>query len=60
MQAVKTQMHYARAGVITDAMRHCAEQERVDPELIRSEVARGRAIIPANIHHQSLKPTVTE
>ncbi len=58
MSQAVTQMHYARAGVITDAMRRCAEQERVDPELIRTEVARGRAIIPANIHHFSLNPIV--
>ncbi len=58
MTRIVTQMHYARAGVITDAIRHCAEQEQVDPELIREEVARGRAIIPANIHHTSLSPIV--
>ncbi|MFN7161543.1 MAG: phosphomethylpyrimidine synthase ThiC, partial [Fimbriimonadales bacterium] len=58
MSQTVTQMHYARSGVITDAMRRCAEQEQVDPELIRTEVARGRAIIPANIHHHSLKPIV--
>ncbi|MDW8152600.1 MAG: phosphomethylpyrimidine synthase ThiC, partial [Candidatus Bipolaricaulota bacterium] len=58
MSEAVTQMHYARAGVITDAMRYCAEREGVDPEFVRSEVARGRAIIPANIHHHSLKPIV--
>ena len=51
-----TQMHHARLGVITDAMRHVAEVEGIDPELVRSEVARGRMIIPANINHANLKP----
>jgi phosphomethylpyrimidine synthase len=47
----RTQMRYARQGEITDAMRFVAEREALDPELVRSEVARGRLIIPANIHH---------
>lgn len=53
-----TQMEAARQGVVTDAMRFCAERERVDPEVVREEVARGRAIIPANIHHTALQPIV--
>ncbi len=55
---VVTQMYYARQGIITEAMRFCAEREGVSPELVRDEVARGRAIIPANIHHTSLQPIV--
>ncbi len=55
---VVTQMHYARQGIITEEMRFCAEREGVEPELVRQEVARGRAIIPANIRHYSLQPTV--
>jgi len=51
-----TQMHYARRGVITEEMEYVARRERLDPELVRSEVARGRAIIPANIHHRNLEP----
>ena len=51
-----TQMHYARKGVVTDAMKYVAEVEGLEPDLIRSEVARGRMIIPANINHTSLKP----
>jgi phosphomethylpyrimidine synthase len=46
-----TQMSFARAGEITDAMRFVAEREGLTPELIRDEVARGRLVIPANIHH---------
>jgi phosphomethylpyrimidine synthase len=53
---VRTQMHYARKGVITEEMRYVARRERLDPELVRSEVARGRMIIPANIRHTNLEP----
>jgi phosphomethylpyrimidine synthase len=51
-----TQMHYARLGAITEEMEYVAVRERLTPELVRDEVARGRAIIPANIHHKSLEP----
>jgi phosphomethylpyrimidine synthase len=51
-----TQMHLARQGVITEEMEYVARRERLEPELVRSEVARGRAIIPANIHHRNLEP----
>lgn len=50
MQA-RTQMHFARRGEITPAMRRVAEREELAPELVRDEVAIGRLIIPANIHH---------
>ena len=30
----------------------------VTPEFVRSEIARGRAIIPANINHPELEPTI--
>src|SRR5438477_11590880 len=49
-------MRFARDGVVTDEMRHVAEQERLDPELVRSEVARGRMIVPANVNHPELVP----
>ena len=53
-----TQMRAARDGIITDAMRVVAEREALAPELVRSEVARGRLVIPANVHHlaRSLVP----
>jgi len=51
-----TQMHHARRGVITPEMRRVAEREAVAPEYIRDEVARGRMVIPANVHHGSLDP----
>jgi phosphomethylpyrimidine synthase len=47
----RTQMFYARRGDITGAMRFVAEREEIPPELVRDEVARGRLIIPANVHH---------
>ena len=49
-------MHYARKGIVTQEMEYVARRERLTPELIRSEVARGRMIIPANINHRSLEP----
>src|SRR6188768_836248 len=51
-----TQMHYARQGVITEEMTYVATREKVEPELVRSEIARGRLIIPANIRHTNLEP----
>ena len=51
-----SQMHLARNGVITEEMHYVAKREKLEPELIRSEIARGRCIIPANIHHRNLEP----
>ena len=51
-----SQMHYARKGVITEEMAFVAGREKIETELVRSEIARGRAIIPANINHKSLEP----
>jgi phosphomethylpyrimidine synthase len=51
-----SQMHYARQGVITEEMDYVAKREKIPAELIRSEVARGRMIIPANINHVNLEP----
>jgi phosphomethylpyrimidine synthase len=53
---VVTQMHYARKGIITEEMEFVAKRENLAPELVRSEVARGRMIIPANIRHVELEP----
>ena len=55
-QANTTQMHYARKGIVTEEMEYVARREKVDAELVRSEVARGRLIIPANINHPNLEP----
>ncbi|HEY8649149.1 MAG TPA: phosphomethylpyrimidine synthase ThiC [Candidatus Limnocylindria bacterium] len=53
-----TQLHYARRGEITPEMEFIALREGVDPELVRSEVARGRAIIPANVNHPESEPMI--
>jgi phosphomethylpyrimidine synthase len=51
MRRPLTQLHFARRGEITPAMRRVAEREALDPETVRAEIARGRLIIPANVHH---------
>jgi len=53
-----TQMHYARQGVVTPEMAYVAQRENCDPELVRSEVAAGRAIIPANVNHPETEPMI--
>jgi phosphomethylpyrimidine synthase len=51
-----TQMHYARQRLVTEEMEFVARREDVAPELVRSEVARGRMVIPANVRHDRLEP----
>jgi len=46
-----TQLESARNAKITPEMRRVAVRENVSAEFIRDEVARGRLVIPANIHH---------
>jgi phosphomethylpyrimidine synthase len=53
-----TQLHFARAGEITEEMEFIALREGMPVDLVRSEVARGRAIIPANINHPELEPMI--
>ncbi len=76
-----TQLHYARAGVVTPEMEAVALRENlraesslsaqhagqsfgaaipreITPDFVRAEVARGRAIIPANVNHPELEPMV--
>ena len=53
-----TQRAYARAGVVTREMEFVATRERCDVELVRSEIAAGRAIIPANVNHPESEPMV--
>ncbi|WP_448603376.1 phosphomethylpyrimidine synthase [Thermoleptolyngbya sp.] len=55
-QSNVSQMHFARQGVVTEEMQFVAEREQLPVELIRSEVARGRLIIPANVNHVNLEP----
>jgi phosphomethylpyrimidine synthase len=53
-----TQLHYARRGEITPEMHFIAMRENLDAELVRDEVARGRAIIPTNINHPESEPMI--
>jgi phosphomethylpyrimidine synthase len=53
-----TQMHYARKGSITPEMEFIAIREGVSQELVRDEVAQGRAIIPSNINHPESEPMI--
>lgn len=52
----RSQMHYARLGTVTGEMRHVAAEEKLTPEFVREEVARGRMVIPANVNHRDLLP----
>jgi phosphomethylpyrimidine synthase len=55
---VVTQLYYARQGLVTPEMEFIAIREGLEPEFVRSEVARGRAIIPANINHPESEPMI--
>ncbi len=54
----RSQMHYARRGIITPEMKFVALRERMAPEFVRDEIARGRAILPANINHPESEPMI--
>jgi phosphomethylpyrimidine synthase len=56
--AAATQLHYARRGDVTAEMEFVALREGLPVEFVRSEVARGRAIIPANVNHPELEPMI--
>ena len=51
-----SQMHFARKGLITEEMAYVAHKEKLSPELVRTEIAKGTMIIPANINHPELEP----
>ncbi|MDX6321203.1 MAG: phosphomethylpyrimidine synthase, partial [Propionibacteriaceae bacterium] len=53
-----TQLVWARAGIITPEMAYVAAREGVSAELVRDEVARGRAVIPANHRHPESEPMI--
>ena len=53
-----SQMHYARKRIVTPEMEFVAIRESVDPEFVREEVARGRAIIPSNVNHPESEPMI--
>ena len=67
----KTQMEYAKEGIITREMEYVAIRENqkmneifggtgteITPEFVRSEVASGRAIIPSNVNHPECEPMI--
>ncbi len=53
-----SQMHYARRGIVTEEMAYVAVREGLEAEFVRTEIAEGRAIIPANIRHTELEPMI--
>ncbi|MEG1616877.1 MAG: phosphomethylpyrimidine synthase ThiC [Bacteroidales bacterium] len=64
-----TQLYYARQGIITPEMEYVAIRENqnlhelgleshITPEFVRSEIAAGRAIIPANVNHPEAEPMI--
>lgn len=64
-----TQMAYAKKGIITPEMEYVAIRENMNceelgidthitPEFVRSEIAAGRAVIPANINHPEAEPMI--
>jgi phosphomethylpyrimidine synthase len=53
-----TQLFHARQGEVTPEMAYVAAREGLPEEFVRTEVERGRAIIPANINHTELEPMV--
>jgi len=57
-EGVATQLAWALAGIITPEMRYCAAREGLPAELIRDEVAAGRAVIPANHRHPESEPMI--
>ncbi|MFI0352081.1 phosphomethylpyrimidine synthase ThiC [Actinomadura sp. 9N407] len=53
-----TQRAYARQGEITPEMEFVALREGVEPEFVRSELAAGRAVLPANVNHPEIEPMI--
>jgi phosphomethylpyrimidine synthase len=53
-----TQMHFARRGEATPEMEFIAIRENLPVEEVVSEIARGRAIIPANVNHPESEPMI--
>jgi len=51
-----TQLAYARRGEITREMEFVAVREGLAPELVRDEIAAGRAVLPANVNHPESEP----
>jgi phosphomethylpyrimidine synthase len=58
VEGAATQLAWARAGIVTQEMQFIAAREGLDVELVRAEVARGRAVIPANHLHPEAEPMI--
>lgn len=48
---MKTQLDYAKAGIVTEEMKQAAIGEPVSPEQMRQLIAAGRAVLPKNRNH---------
>jgi phosphomethylpyrimidine synthase len=55
---IVTQLHYARRGEITPEMEFVAAREGVPAQLVRDEIAQGRAILPSNVNHAESEPMI--
>lgn len=66
-----TQLYYARQGIVTPEMEYVAIRENqrletqmgeafqaITPEMVREELAAGRAFLPANINHPECEPMI--
>ncbi|MGW0962719.1 phosphomethylpyrimidine synthase ThiC [Streptomyces gelaticus] len=53
-----TQLAYARRGEVTPEMEYVAIRENVGPEVVRAEIAAGRAVLPANVNHPEIEPMI--
>jgi len=58
INGASTQLVWARSGIITPEMAYIAAREGLPAELVRDEVARGRAVIPANRNHPESEPMI--
>ncbi|MFT8395512.1 MAG: phosphomethylpyrimidine synthase ThiC [Propionibacterium sp.] len=56
--ACPTQRRYARQGIVTPEMAFAAEREHCSAQLVRDELAAGRAVIPLNINHPEAEPMI--
>ena len=61
-----TQLWYARHGIITPEMEYVAirenqnneREDRITPEMVREEIAEGRAVLPSNYRHPEAEPMI--
>lgn len=51
-----TQLQAAREGIVTEAMKIVAAEEKVSEKAVLAAVASGEAVIPLNPHHVNVRP----